>query len=79
MKAKERETLRNHSTAELRAELTQIREKLFRLKFKHGVAPAKNPLELRNLRRHAARLETWINEKRAAPAPQAGAVAPAKS
>ena len=70
MKAKERENLRNHSTAELRVELTQTREKLFRLKFKHGVAPAKNPLELRNLRRHAARLETWIHQKAtAAPAP----------
>ena len=79
MKAKERENLRNHSAAELRVELTQTREKLFRLKFKHGVAPAKNPLELRILRRHAARLETWINEKTATPAQQAGAGAPAKS
>ncbi|MCX5797359.1 MAG: 50S ribosomal protein L29 [Elusimicrobia bacterium] len=73
MKAKERENLRNHTAAELRVELTQAREKLFRLKFKNGVAPAKNPLELRNLRRHAARLETWIQEKKtaaAAPAPQ---------
>ena len=70
MKAKERENLRNHSAAELRAELTQTKEKLFRLKFKQGVAPAKNPLELRNLRRHAARLETWIHQKAtAAPAP----------
>ena len=69
MKAKEKESLRNHSAAELQAELSQAREKLFRLKFKHGVAPAKNPLELRNLRRHVARLETWIREKRpAAPA-----------
>ncbi|MDD5629920.1 MAG: 50S ribosomal protein L29 [Elusimicrobia bacterium] len=71
MKAKERETLRNHSPGELRAELSQTREKLFRLKFKHGVAPAKNPMELRNLRRHAARLETWIQEKRTAAAAQA--------
>ena len=63
MKAKEKENLRNHSVAELRAELTQTREKLFRLKFKHGVAPSKNPLELRNLRRQVARLETWIRQK----------------
>ena len=70
MKAKERENLRTHSAVELRAELTQTKEKLFRLKFKHGVAPAKNPLELRNLRRHVARLETWIRQKQtAAPAP----------
>jgi len=66
MKAKDRESLRNHSADELRAELLQTREKLFRLQFKHGVSPVKNPLELRNLRRHAARLETWIREKEAA-------------
>ena len=65
MKSKDKESLRNHSAAELRAELTQTREKLFRLQFKHEVAPVKNPLELRNLRRHAARLETWIHEKAA--------------
>ena len=78
MKAKEKETLRNHSSAELRAELLTAREKLFRLQFKHGVAPAKNPLEMRNLRRHAARLETWIREKERAAAPAAPAPAPAK-
>ena len=69
MKAKDKENLRSHSPAELRAELAATREKLFRLQFKHGVAPAKNPLELRNLRRHVARLETWIGEK-AVPASQ---------
>ena len=74
MKAKEKESLRNHSAAELRAQLTQAREKLFRLQFKHGVAPVKSPMEMRNLRRHVARLETWIREKRTA-----AAAAPAKS
>jgi large subunit ribosomal protein L29 len=63
MKAKEKESLRNHSPAELRAELVATREKLFRLRFKHGVSQVKNPLELRTLRRHAARIETWIREK----------------
>jgi large subunit ribosomal protein L29 len=66
MKAKDRETFRNHSSAELRAELLATRDKLFRLKFKHGVSPVKNPLELRTLRRHAARIETWIRERAAA-------------
>ena len=69
MKSKDKEGLRNHSAAELRAELTQTKEKIFRLQFKHGVSPVKNPLELRNLRRHVARLETWIREK--------GTIAPA--
>jgi len=63
MKSKDKENLRNHSAAELQAELTQTKEKMFRLKFKHSVAPAKNPLEVRNLRRHVARLETWIQQK----------------
>lgn len=68
MKAKDKENMRSHSAAELRAELLATREKLFRLQFKHGVSPVKNPLELRTLRRHAARLETWIREKAAAAA-----------
>ena len=63
MKARDKENLRSHSAAELRAELSQTKEKLFRLRFQHGVSPVKNPLELRNLRRHAARLATWIQEK----------------
>ena len=58
------------SEAELRAELAQTREKLFRLKFKHAVSPVKNPLEMRNLRRHAARLATWVRETELAAAPQ---------
>ena len=66
MKARDRENLRNHSIAELHVELTSAREKLFRLRFKHGTAPAKTPLEMRTLRRHAARLETWIREKEGA-------------
>ncbi|MDD5655762.1 MAG: 50S ribosomal protein L29 [Elusimicrobia bacterium] len=66
MKSKDKETLRNHSPEELRAELLAAREKLFRLKFKHEVSPVKNPLELRTLRRHAARLETWIRAKASA-------------
>ncbi|MFA6002912.1 MAG: 50S ribosomal protein L29 [Elusimicrobiota bacterium] len=63
MKAKDKENLRNHSTAELRTELLQMREKLFRLQFKHGVTPVKNPVEMRNIRRQVARLETWIRQK----------------
>lgn len=66
MKGRDKENLFSHSAVELRAELVQAREKLFRLRFKHGSAPAKNPLELRTLRRHAARLETWIREKEGA-------------
>ena len=69
MKAKDKENKRSHSVAELRAELHGIREKRFRLQFKHGVSPVKNPLELRHLRRDIARLETWIREKEQSAAP----------
>lgn len=65
MKAKQREEKRSLSISELQAELRASREKQFKLRFKHRVTPLTNPLELRNLRRHIARLETWIREKSA--------------
>lgn len=63
MKAREREEKRNLAVSELRAELRSAREKQFRLRFKHRVTALANPLELRSVRRHIARLETWIREK----------------
>jgi len=74
MKSKDKENLKNHSVAELRVELLQAREKMFRLQFKHKVTPVKNPLEMRVLPRHAARLQTWIREKEAATAGPQGSV-----
>ena len=65
MKAKQKEEKKNLTAPELRAELRTAQEKLFRLHFKHRSAPLPNPLELRTLRRHAARLKTWIGEKEA--------------
>jgi large subunit ribosomal protein L29 len=66
MKAKEKEVKKTLSRAELEGELHQAQEKLFRLQFKHQVTPLANPLELRGLRRHVARLKTWVREKQAA-------------
>lgn len=63
MKQKEKDAKRNLSVAELQAELSATRDKHFRMRFKHGAMPVANPLELRSLRRHIARLETWIREK----------------
>lgn len=68
MKAKQREEKRNLSVSELEAELRAAREKQFKLRFKHRVTPLANPLELRNLRRHIARLQTWVREKSVVPA-----------
>lgn len=66
MKSKELLAKKNLSTQELSAELRGTREKLFTLKFKHRSGSLANPLELRGLRRHAARLETWLSERRRA-------------
>ena len=63
MKTKDKDTKHNLSVPELRAELHSTQEKLFRLRFKHRVTPLTNPMELRELRRHCARLVTWIREK----------------
>ena len=63
MKNKDKETKRNLSVEELRAEIVRLKEKRFKLRIKHKVTPIPNPLELRGLRRDMARLRTWAREK----------------
>ena len=63
MKTKDKDAKRNLTVAELQSELRTTREKHFKIRFKHRVMPVENPMEIRNLRRHIARLETWIKEK----------------
>lgn len=64
MKSRERNEKRSLSVPELEAELRAAREKRFKLRFKHRVTPLSNPMELRSLGRHIARLETWVREKK---------------
>jgi len=52
--------------AELKNELRTALEKRAKLEFQHNVAPLKNPMELRHLRREIARLKTYISRKEAA-------------
>ena len=52
--------------AELKNELRTALEKRAKLTFQHNVAPLKNPMELRHLRREIARLQTYISRKEAA-------------
>ncbi|MEK7657247.1 MAG: 50S ribosomal protein L29 [Elusimicrobiota bacterium] len=66
MKSKDKDAKRSLSAAELRAEIKELKEKRFRLGFKHKVTPLTNPLELRVVRRNIARLSTWIREKESA-------------
>ena len=66
MKTKEKEVKKNQSAGEIKTELTKLREKRFRLNFKHRVTPLENPIELRSLRRDIARLETFLRQKQLA-------------
>lgn len=52
--------------AELQKELRAALDKRAKLEFQHNVAPLKNPIELRHLRREIARLKTHLNQKEAA-------------
>ena len=52
--------------AELQKDLRAALEKRAKLQFQHNVAPLKNPMELRHLRREIARLKTYISRKEAA-------------
>ena len=63
MKNKDKDVKRNLTVVELRSELTQLREKQFKLRFKHRVTPLDNPMELRGVRRDIARVQTWIRAK----------------
>ena len=63
MKAKEFDRIRNLSVDELRTELRTARERKMKLQFKHRSTPLANPLELRELSRKIARIETFMKEK----------------
>ena len=63
MKAKEKETLKTKSVAELQDLLAKAKEKQFNLLFKHRTTPIANPLEIRVVRREIALLNTLINQK----------------
>lgn len=52
--------------AELNSALKTALEKRAKLEFQHNVAPLKNPMELRELRREIARIKTKLSVKEAA-------------
>ncbi len=63
MKIQEKQAIRELPVKELEAQLKELEEKLFRMRFSHAVTPLKNGLELRHMRRHRARILTWIRQK----------------
>ncbi|MDR0800079.1 MAG: 50S ribosomal protein L29 [Endomicrobium sp.] len=63
MKSKNWNEIKNMSDTELSAELNELQDKIFRLRFRHSTSPIKNPLEIRKIRRNIARVKTLINWK----------------
>jgi|YelNatPaOPRAMG01_1025707.scaffolds.fasta_scaffold509200_1 large subunit ribosomal protein L29 len=63
MKKNQLKELRNMSKEELLSKLEEMKKRLFELKLKHNVFKIKNPLEIRNLRRDIARVNTILREK----------------
>ena len=63
MKRKDKETLKNMSEAELKAQAAELKKHIFQLKFKRIAAPVENPLVLRTARRKIAMINTWLRQK----------------
>ena len=75
MKRKEKESLKNISSAELSAKLRELEKRLFQMKFKRTSAPLENPMELRQIRRRMAVMRTFLGaQARAAAAVTASEV-----
>lgn len=72
-KVQEKTSFKDMSAADLKVQLAEFEEKLYKLKFRHSVSPIKNPLEIRGLRRDKARILTWIRQKELAPQAQPAA------
>ena len=55
--------IRELSKSELEIKLKELYEKKFKLSFKHKTTVLKNPMELSNLKKDIARINTLIIEK----------------
>ncbi|OGR83054.1 MAG: 50S ribosomal protein L29 [Elusimicrobia bacterium RIFCSPLOWO2_01_FULL_64_13] len=62
MKTQDRALIQALPRPELLAQLKETEEKLFKLRLTHSVSPLKNGLQIRNLRKHRARLKTWLRQ-----------------
>jgi large subunit ribosomal protein L29 len=63
MKAEE---IREFENSEITARLGELREELFRLKFRSATMQLENPRLIQNIRRDIARLETILRERQLA-------------
>lgn len=66
MKSKNWNEMKNMTKVELNAKLSELQDKIFRLRFRHSTAPVKNPLEIREIRKDIARIQTLIAQKKKA-------------
>lgn len=67
-KAAAKEKAFNYAQAdadELNSRLNKTQQDLFKLRFRAASAPIKNTMQIRKLRREVARLNTFINQRRA--------------
>ncbi|HAG07832.1 MAG: 50S ribosomal protein L29 [Clostridia bacterium 62_21] len=60
MKARE---LREMSDEELKKKLAESKDELFRLRFQHATGQLDNPMKLKEVKRHIARLMTVMRER----------------
>jgi large subunit ribosomal protein L29 len=56
--------IRKLNETELSSKVIDLREDLFKLKFKHGIRQLEDTSTLKNLRKDIARIKTVINEKK---------------
>ena len=56
--------LKDMTTPELVSKLEELREKKFKLGFKHKTTMLDNPMEIRKIRKDIARIKTIMKEKR---------------
>lgn len=57
------EEIRTLSLEQLNARLKELKNELFNLRFSHATRNLANPLEIRNVRKEIARVQTAIREK----------------
>ncbi len=57
------EDLRAKDVEQLKNELSELKEKLFKLRFKNAFGQLENPMEIRKTRRQIARVLTILRQK----------------
>jgi large subunit ribosomal protein L29 len=63
MKVNEIKELQNLTVAELNTKLSELKEELFNLRFRHATGQLENPVSLRNCKKDIARVQTIIRQK----------------